>query len=133
MSVLISPDSSHAIEMAKWNKPYTHQEYPALMYLAGRDGAGGFTWTHEEAHSQDEVSNLQSRGFGKGQQQAVEFLEVRELDLAKAAANRAGQERTMSPAAQAEAAAVDASTDAHVGVIPETPVRRRGRPRKKTA
>jgi len=131
MSVIQNPDSDEARELAKWNQPYRYQEYPVRMYLASRPVLGGPPEFKSVQADDREEANLRSRGWGRGQFKAVELLEARELALATAAAERTHAERFMGDKAKAEARQADAATDAHVGEVPVTPIRRRaGRPKK---
>ncbi len=128
--------------MAKWEtthtqygppgRKYEHKDYPAAMYRPGRDPKGVLCFEFEVAESETRRSSLEALGYvygGKGA--ALKVLEEREAEIAKLAANRAFNERTMSPKARAEAEAADDETDQHLPVIPEQPVtRRRGRPAK---
>jgi hypothetical protein len=139
LAVLHSPESDYAKEMRKHEsqhtqfgpgeRPYVYREFPCRMYKAGRDAAGRPSIVDaQDAHSEAEVRNFESRGFvAGGQGKAIDALHAGDTEIAKLAANRAAQERTMSPAAQREAAAHDDATDEHVPVIPETPIKRRGR------
>lgn len=142
MSVLHSPDSAYAKEMAKWEsvptrhcpeplRPYQFYPFPAMFYRAERPPMGGQP-VFEEMVVEDELQagNMRSRGWGSGQAEAVQMLEQREHALSVAAAERAYSEKGMSEKARAEAEAYDQSTASHVGEIPETPIRRPGRPRK---
>ena len=66
-------------------------------------------------------------GWCDGPQEAVEYLEARDLARSTATAERLHEDRSMSPAAQAEAAAqTEAAGGAHQPVIHAKP-RRRGR------
>ena len=110
-------------------RPIGFQSYPSAMYKPMRDEKGVLCFELEEARDENHRSQLEDQGYvygGKGE--ALKVMEARETELAKLAANRAHQERTMSEKARAEAARVDDSTDQHVPVIPETPIKkRRGR------
>jgi hypothetical protein len=55
---------------------------------------------------------------------------AQQLEFARLAANRAHTERWMSDKARAEAREIDESTIEHLPVIPETPIKKRGRPAK---
>jgi hypothetical protein len=142
--ILWSPASNYAREITKFERthtkygppglpPYTHQDYPARLYRPSRDErTGRVTFEGATANDRQEQSTYEGQGYvAGGQGEALKALEQRELAIATAAAERAASERTMSERARTEAAAVDASTDLHVPVIPETPIRRGpGRPRK---
>ncbi|HJP60591.1 MAG TPA: hypothetical protein VJ865_11340 [Gemmatimonadaceae bacterium] len=142
MGVVHNPESEYAKEARKFEaqhtvlgpgeRPYVYQEYPKRLYKMGRDAKGRVCVEEaQDAHSAVEQKNLESRGFvSGGQAKAEEGFHANDLEVAKQAANRAAHERTMSPKAREEAAVVDASTDEHVPVIPETPIKptaKRGR------
>ncbi len=110
----------------KGMRPIGFKEYPSAMYKPMRDEKGLLCFEYADAEDENHRSRLEDQGFvygGKGE--ALKVLEVRETEIAKLAANRAAQERTMGEGARREAARVDDSTDAHVPVIPETPIRPR--------
>lgn len=91
------------------------------------------TFEREIAESEAQRHSAEVRGFVYGGQgKALDAYDAQQADYAKLAANRAYQERHMGEKARAEAAAFDDSTDEHVPVIPETSIKRRGRPRKVT-
>jgi hypothetical protein len=107
------------------------------MYLVKRaETGGGVEVVHSaRAESEGEMRNFQSRGYGNGLAAAAEALEAGEQERAVLAANRVHGEQRMSEAARAEAAEADAATADHLPSIPETPIKRRGRPvgsKKKT-
>jgi hypothetical protein len=117
-------------------RPYEFHAYPTMMYRASRPKAGGVTpdFEGQEAGSDTERSNLESLGYVHGGKQAAwDALEKREFEIAELAANRNALDRTMSPRAQAEAAAAEEGTIQHLAAVPETPIapkRGRGRPPK---
>ena len=139
MSILYSPDSDYARERAKWEcyptvysqtpgrNPSMFTEYPLMIYRAKRPPQGGKEPIIEHVIVQDEQEerNMASRGFVRGPDHAVEALEASERELARAAAERAYSDQRMSDKAKAEAVAADESTIAHLGAIPETPIRKR--------
>jgi hypothetical protein len=141
LGIVHTSDSAHARELAKWEshptpqcpnplRPYVYSPVPAMCYYAERPvGGGQISFKSEIAHTEDEIANMRSRGWGVGQLEAIQELESRERGLAVAAAERHHVERRMSERARAEAEEYDASVIEHVGEIPETPVRRRGRPK----
>lgn len=143
MSVIIAPGTKYADELLKHEYddfrigtergkrgPRVHQEFPKMLYKAGRNGVGKIEiLEHHIVDDDQEQSNMESRGFRFGQQDALDLFVSEDRDLAKLAANRAYQERTMSDAARAEAQAYEASVDEHVAEIPVTP-KKRGRPAK---
>jgi len=136
MAVVYSPESKYAEEMRKWEgqysqygppgRPYQHFEYPVKLSRASRPvGGGPVSFESMDAADEQEERNLQSRGFCRGRDTALEALEKAELVLAQGAAERAYSDRLMSARAQREAEREDNATAAHLAVIPEKP--RRGR------
>ena len=71
-----------------------------------------------------------SLGWCDHPKDALDRMEREEDALSDAAALRHADDARMSPAALAEAAAVDATTIRHLPEIPIAPKRGRGRPRK---
>lgn len=111
--------------------PRVYEEFPKMLYKAGRNAANKIDLLAKEvAKNAQEEANLMSRGFVFGPDKAIAAAENLERDVAKHAAERAYQERTMSEPARREAAAIDDSTADHVPVIAETPIKKRGRPAK---
>lgn len=140
MPVFIAPETPAGKEHWKWDhyqdetnphdssikgmRPRGFQPFPAMLYKATRDEAGFLSMESRIAHDASEQERWARDGFVPGGQgAAVEALNRFEDEIAKAAAERAYAERSMSSKAQAEAKAIDDSTDRHVPVIPETPVR----------
>lgn len=146
MSVMIAPDSAEGIERGRWDRPKNtevngvkgmrcvgHEEYPKAMHKAGRPNMGNVQITGSmTVHSEAEELVMRGQGWRANPADAVALVHAEHLEHAKLAANRAYHEQTMSPAAQAEAAAKESGTVFHVPSIPETPIRRRGRPSRAT-
>lgn len=139
---MIAPETWEGKERWKWDhkrsesnpvdptihgmRPETFQEYPSAMYKPMRDSHGILCFEYDDALDENHRASLEDMGFvWGGKAEALKVLEARETEIAKLAANRAAQERTMGERARAEATAVDDSTDAHVPVIPSTPIRPR--------
>lgn len=139
MPVVHAPETAYAQEMRKWEathtqygapgRPYTFQPFPTRMYRASRPKAGGPPiFDGQTANDEHEQRNLESRGFVVGgQAAALDALEKTEFAHAELHANRLYQEQRMSDKARAEADAVDQATSNHLPVIPEQPIKRRGR------
>jgi|SRR5436190_4936248 len=137
MSVMHSPDSEYAKERRKWETTHTEYgppgraavftEYPLMIYRAKRPPQGGREpiIEHVIVDNEQEERNMASRGFVRGPDHAVEALEASERELARAAAERAYSDQRMSARAKAEAETADEQTIAHLGEIPETPIRKR--------
>lgn len=141
MAIAHTPESPYAKEAVKWEathtmygppgRPFVYREYPKRLYQVARAKTGGSIDIVHAEDVDDELmeANLRSRGF-IALSEAAEWVEHQEHDLAELAANRAFNEQRMSPAAKAEAARADAETSAHLPAIPDTPIKRRGRPAK---
>jgi hypothetical protein len=84
------------------------------------------------AHSESEERALLEKGWRNHPSEAMARFESKEKAAADTAAHRHYEDRNMSDAAKAEAAAVDAQTEEHVPAIPEAK-RGPGRPRKTVA
>ena len=143
--IVHNPASPYAREMAKWEMGYSpygppgrprevigYQEYPAMFYKMARSKTNGdFIVEHyTEAADENEARNLMSRGYRQGQEAAIKFVEEREQEVAVATAERHFHDRRMSEKAQAEARRADDASAQHVPEVPETPIRKRGRPKK---
>lgn len=139
MSVQWTRDSAYAKEAVKWEMDYSEfgppgrprasvgfQEFPKMLSLAGRNSQGipGIADTQTVGNADEEARYL-AKGYRAGGDKALEALHQRDAEIAELAANRAFTEKTMSPAAKAEAAAWDASTAQHLPAIPDTPIVKR--------
>ena len=154
MAMLISPESEYGKELAKWNKPHNpsdpRNQFPKMLYQAQKrpDGVystgetndalfGGRDRSAEEftrrcqkiVHSEAEERMAMGIGWCLTQALALERLKSEEEYLSTAAAHRLYEDRNLSDAAKAEAAAADAATPEHLPAIPEAR-RGPGRPRK---
>lgn len=143
MAVIVAPGTKYSDEVLKYEYddfrigsekgkrgPRVFVAFPKMVYKAGRNAVGKIEiLEHAIVETVDEERNLQSRGFMAGQAAALSVCESEALNLAKLAANRAYQERTMSDVARAEAETYERSQDEHVAEIPVTP-KKRGRPAK---
>lgn len=146
MAVVYAPDSEFAKEMCKWEahhtqygppgRPYSYQPYPTRMYRAGRNEQGKTAILEgQTAHDEVEQRNLESRGFVVGgQQAALDAFQGQELEHAKLAAeiNWDAKHRLSEKAAAEVAEAQEAAGLRHLPSIPETTIKRRGRPAKQT-
>ena len=148
MAVVHAPESAIGKELWKWDhtttethpldasihgmRPTTFQPYPAMGYKVTERNP--ITYATAIAGSPREQSSLEDQGFVfGGRQRAVDRYDAQQREFAKLAANRAYTDRHMSEAAQAEAREADAATLEHLPVIPETPIKRRGRKPKAAA
>lgn len=112
--------------------PFVHQEYPKMLYRAGRPDSGNVKIVDSlTVYSEREEQTAIDDGFRQGQDKALEAFKARDVEFAKLAAERHFHERRMSEQAQAEAHAIDSETVQHVPEIPATPIKKRGRPAKK--
>lgn len=143
MPVVYTPESGYAKETRKWEahhtqfgppgRPYVFSEYPSRMYRAMRQKSGDRTLEAETAGNDTERSSLESRGFVVGgQQAALDALTAQEKSYAELAAEINYDARHgMGEKARVEVdMAQDAAGARHLPMIPETPVKRRGRPKK---
>lgn len=113
---------------------FTPTEYPKMLYRGESADGGPRIAEHKIVHDSLGESVALGQGWSVTQEGALEGVAARQLELAKAAANRAYNERWMSGKARAEAQAVDEATIAHLGEIPRTPIKKRvGRPPKAPA
>jgi hypothetical protein len=96
-----------------------HQQYPRMLYRAVRANGGPQIAGHITVESEREQAYQESHGWHDGQEKAIKAIHDEDLEFARLAANRAHQEKNMSPNAKAEAAAIDESTIQHQPVIPE--------------
>ncbi len=133
----IGSTTPYAKERAKWEmhhsrfgppgRPYVYQPYPTMMYKASR-GQGGLTFEGQVAETEVQRESFERIGFVYGgQAAALEALEKREYEMAELAANRAANDRKMSPAAQVEADARDSTSIRHLPDLGADPLP----PRKK--
>ena len=146
MPILITPESELGKELAKWNKPYTYQPYPRMLYKAQRrpdgvpsvgevddkffggnpGGAEAFSATCQKTvEDEREETRAIEMGWRGHPKEAMEFFEEREKALGASAAHRAYEDRNMGEKAKAEAAAAEATTVEHVAEVPEKKTRRR--------
>ncbi len=129
MGVIIAEDSELAKELAKWNKPYVHQPFPRMVYMAfprenGKVECGdaAVAWGDPVAEAftrrcQREVRDERDLAAAKGQgwieggpDKAIQAYERRQQEIATAAAEANYAAQRMTPKAQAERKARDAAT-----------------------
>lgn len=144
MSVLQSNDSVYGKEAWKWEhhvgeahpsdptvkgmRPREFQPYPAMLYRASQKNP----WKFEEYLAKDENDQAlqEAQGFvAGGKQAAADRYDAMQQEIAKLAANRNYNDRNMSEAAKAESNAAEQASSRHLAEIPETPIKRRGRPK----
>ena len=139
--ILHAPDSGYAKEMVKWEaqnssmgpglRPYVKRDYPMMLHLAGALPAGGIGILETVIVDDETAQSRQAaRGFRATPLEAIAALEQQQTVFATLAAERTYETRRMSPQARAEVAQAEEAAGAiHVPTIPETPIKRRGRPR----
>lgn len=137
MSVQWSQESAYAKEARQWEmdfsqygppgRPRIFEEFPKRLYKAGRKEKSGVPVILDaiDVENAQQEANMQSRGYRFGQDAALEALHASDNAVSKLAANRAFNDRKMSPKAQAEAAEVDESTSRHLAEIPALPITHR--------
>jgi hypothetical protein len=123
--------TDYAKEMARWNRPYVHQEFPKALYMGTTTTAGRVELIQPPriVTSAQEEQDALAGGWSPNPQHALDAETQRQEAIGTAAAERAFTDRRMSAAAQREAEAADQAAGAkHLGEIPERPKRPRGRP-----
>lgn len=149
MGILRSQEDSWTQEMAKWEQrpvvvggtlvepiPFTagghgnmpFAAYPKALYRAEAADGGPRISGYKTVPDASAEALAKGQGWFETQEAALADVPRRQRELATLAANRAHNERWMSEAAKAEAATHDEQTMQHLPVIPETPIKRRGRP-----
>jgi hypothetical protein len=111
-------------ELRRWNAPYAYREFPKMLYR-GWVSAGRVELEQRVVGSAAEEAAATGLGWGPDPEQARAVEAARLADLGTAAAERAWADRHMSAPAQAEAAAVERETLAHLPEIPARPTRKR--------
>lgn len=143
----IPQSTEYAKEMRKWEshhtrygapgRPYTFQDYPRMMYrFAYVDGKGIVKAEERQAADEQEERNLQSRGFHFGPQAAHDAIRAEQTEHGRLAAERNWEAAhgRLSERAVAEMRAHEAEHGAqHLPMVPETPIKKRGRPKKVVA
>jgi hypothetical protein len=115
-------------------RPYVKREYPMWLHRASHDKGGGFEFEQVLVGSDVEAAAHLSRGFAEEPLIALERLKAQELEYAKLAAEREHEiKHKLSPKAVAEVRAEEATYSGHMPTMAETPIKRRGRPKKVAA
>jgi hypothetical protein len=146
MSIIIPAESHYGKELWKWEhhtgevhpsdptirgmRPREFQPYPAMMVKVTQKNP----WQFEEVivHSEMEQRNLESRGFvSGGRGEAAKAFDAAQQELAVQAAHRNWDDRHAGEKARAEIERVEQASSKHLGEIPATPIKKRGRPAKK--
>lgn len=145
MSVMYPPETEFAKERVKWEaqnsemgkagRPYVFRPYPAMLFKAGRpdNGLGAHTIVATKiAESEKDAALYAHEGFRATPTEAIEYINAQQLEFSRLAAEINGEQKhKLSERASAE---VDQARAAHVGtisghmpVVPETPIKKRGR------
>lgn len=145
MSMIIAPDTPYGKELWKWDhhegethpsdstirgmRPNGYRPFPAMCYRMTQKNP--WLWESEIARDEPALRLLEQRGFvGGGLDAAAAAYDRQQQAFAVAAAERNFADRHLSEAARAESHAAEQASSRHLGEIPETPIRRRGRPKK---
>jgi hypothetical protein len=142
-SIVIPQNTPYAEEMRKYEaqqtefgpgkRPYVYREFPKRLYKAVRSDKGGVVFEGFTVHDETEVVNMRSRGYWPTQGEALTALEREHTEHGKLAAERNFEIAygRISEKAAAEVRAAEAEHGAkHLPMVPETPIKRRGRPAK---
>jgi ribosomal protein L20A (L18A) len=126
--------SQHTV-FGKPERPYVHQDYPIMLFRAVRQPQGGPPVLEREIAADESAErSLGTRGFTRGPTHAIERLEAQEREYATLAAEREAEKRHLRPQSVAEVEVAEMAAGAqHLPTISETPIKRRGRPRKASA
>lgn len=143
MSVVHAPDSEYAKEMTKWEalpsvlgpglRPYVKRDWPCMVYRAQALPAGGIEIVESDtADDEQHYGRLKPRGFRLTPADAIAAVHAQQTEAATLAAERGyDKQHKLSPQARAEVQAQeDAAGSQHLPTIPETPIKKRGRPVK---
>jgi hypothetical protein len=155
MGILLPASNGYMHERAKWETlpvkegdsmimpltreeggvgPYTYQPYPAMLYKAGRPTGTSVEITgSQKAETEGAARLLEGQGWCRTPLEAIQRVHDQDQELAIMAANRNAQDRWMGEQAKAESQAVETQSSQHLGEIPRTPIKKRGRPVKVAA
>jgi len=143
VSVMHPPDSEYAKERVKWEaqnsvlgvglRPYVKRDYPMMLFHAAALPQGGIDLVETRiAGTADERTRFEQNGFRPTPDEAIQQVKDQQREFAELAAERNYEKaHTLSSKAVAEVEAVEAAASSrHVPTIPETPIKKRGRPKK---
>jgi hypothetical protein len=108
-------------ELAYWNRPYVFQPFPKMLYRGTSRSNGSIDVEQRVVGSEQEELLAVGVGWCANPQTAIDHETTRVANVGVFAAERAYDDRRLSPAAQAEARVVDEATAKHLGEIPEGP------------
>lgn len=141
--IVIPQNTEYAKEMVKHEafptiyghgqRPFVHREFPKRIYKAVRLDKGGVGYEGFTVNDEHEQRNMLSRGYSVTQPEAFAALEAEQLEHGKLAAEREWeiQHGRISARATAEVRAAEQEHGArHLPAVPETPIKKRGRPAK---
>lgn len=147
-SIVIPQGTPYAEEMRKhesqftqWGKPgrpYPYKpgdekfEFPKRLYKAVRSEGPGIEYEGFTVNDEHEQRNMLSRGYALSQTDALALLTREQTEHGKLAAERnfeIAHGRISERAAAEVRAAEEAHGATHLPMVPETPIKRRGRPR----
>ena len=117
--------NDYAKELKRWNAPYRYQEFPKMLFRGTTTTAGKLEVEQRIVASAADQATAAGAGWLPHPQDAADAETQRQEDLGTLAAERLYADRQLSPAAQAEAAAIDGATLKHLPEIPERPRRPR--------
>ncbi len=141
MGVVFTQESGYAKEMRKHEayptafgpglRPFVQQEFPKMLYKAEHVSGKGIQIVDKQVAADENAErNLQSRGFYFGPDKAVEAIRKQQTEHGQLAAEREYDIRhgKHSEKAVAEVRHAEAAVGAvHLPMVPETPIKRRGR------
>lgn len=112
-------------------------DYPRMLYKAVKADGGPTVDVLNGSgtlivHSEREESSQCSRGWHRSQEEAIAAITAQDREFAKLAAERNFEVRRMSEKARAEVEAHEDASGTHLPTIPDTPIKKRGRPFKAT-
>jgi hypothetical protein len=116
-------------------RPYQYAEFPKMLFKGERGDKGPAIAERCVVNNEDEQRNMQSRGFYVTQQAALDALAKEHLEHGQLAAERnyeIAKGRISEKAAQEVRSAESEHGARHLPMVPETPIKRRGRPSKRT-
>jgi hypothetical protein len=112
----------------KANMPF--QPFPKMLYKAESADGGPRISACKIVESEEAERLAIGQGWSDGQQAALDAVEARNKEFALLAAKRNYNDKWMSEGAKAESRAVEETSAVHLPVIPEAPIKKRGRPAK---
>jgi len=144
MPIIVTGATEYDKEIAKWEGPYVHQEFPKMLYRAferpdgivdvivdPEDSSGLGQRCSITVSDEKEMDRKIDEGWSRSVQEAKDKVFTVQKAVALAAAEREHDDRRMSSEAKREIGAAQIATAGHVAEVPRTPVRRRGPGKKK--